>query len=54
METTPPPWAIGAIVNTTVLVTLAIVAVACAITCGMEIYRANASSTYGTTSKLPS
>lgn len=51
---TPPPWAIGAIVDTSVLITLIIVAITCGITCGVETYRATASSTYGTTSKLRS
>jgi hypothetical protein len=49
-----PPSAVAAIVDATVLTALAIVVVVCAITCGLEIYRATASSTYGTTSKLPS
>jgi hypothetical protein len=50
----PPPAAVAAIVDATVLIALVIVAVVCAITCGVEIYRATASSTYRTTSKLAS
>jgi hypothetical protein len=51
---TPPPWAIGAIVDASVLVALTVVTVACAIACAVELYRATASSAYGTTSKLRS
>ena len=51
---TPPPWAVAAIVDAAILVVLAIVAVVCAIVCAVEIYRATASSAYGTTSKLRS
>ena len=47
-----PPWAVGAFVDAGVLTWLAIVAIACAITCVHAIYRATASSTYGTMSKL--
>jgi len=53
-KTTAPPWAVGAIVDASVLITLAIVAITCGITCVVETYRATASSTYGTTSKLRS
>jgi len=49
-----PPAAVAAIVDACMLVVLAIVAVITAITCGLDIYRATASSTYGTTSKLAS
>jgi hypothetical protein len=49
-----PPAAVAAIVDASVLIVLAVIAVATAITCARDLYLATASSTYGTTSKLRS
>src|ERR1051325_9308621 len=53
-STPTPPWAVGAIVDASVLIALTIVAITCGIACVVETYRVTASSTYGTTSKLRS